>query len=40
MAESAQSPLAQFEIKELMPISIGETSIAFTNSAAFMAPAF
>ena len=37
MAESAQSPLAQFEIKELMPISVGETSIAFTNSAAFMA---
>jgi F-type H+-transporting ATPase subunit a len=31
------SPLAQFEIKPLLPIQIGEVDISFTNSAAFMA---
>lgn len=35
MAES-HSPLAQFEIKPLIPIRIGEFDLSFTNSALFM----
>lgn len=35
MAEG-HSPLAQFEIKPLLPIEIGNVDISFTNSAAFM----
>ncbi|MCF6195543.1 MAG: F0F1 ATP synthase subunit A [Emcibacter sp.] len=31
------SPLAQFEIKTLIPLNIGEYDISFTNSAFFMA---
>jgi F-type H+-transporting ATPase subunit a len=30
------SPLAQFEIKTLLPIHIGDTDISFTNSSLFM----
>jgi F-type H+-transporting ATPase subunit a len=33
---SGQSPLAQFEIKRLMPIEIGSMDVSFTNSSAFM----
>ena len=33
---SGQSPLAQFEIKRLLPIEIGSVDISFTNSSAFM----
>ena len=36
MAEGGHSPLAQFEIKEFVPIQIGDANLAFTNSAAFM----
>ena len=36
MAKGGNNPLAQFEIKELVPIQIGDISVAFTNSAAFM----
>ncbi|MEK9683940.1 MAG: F0F1 ATP synthase subunit A [Rhodospirillaceae bacterium] len=36
MAEGGHSPLAQFQIKELIPLNVGETNIGFTNSAAFM----
>ncbi|MBB44194.1 MAG: F0F1 ATP synthase subunit A [Rhodospirillaceae bacterium] len=36
MAKGGNNPLAQFEIKELVPIQIGDINIAFTNSAAFM----
>ena len=32
----AHSPLAQFEIKPLIPIRIGEVDLSFTNSALFM----
>jgi F-type H+-transporting ATPase subunit a len=35
MAE-LHSPLAQFEIKRLVPIHIGNLDLSFTNSAAFM----
>lgn len=35
MAE-AHSPLAQFEIKRLVPMEIGGVDVSFTNSAAFM----
>ena len=35
MAEG-HNPLAQFEIKPLLPIQIGNFDISFTNSAAFM----
>ncbi len=35
MAE-AHSPLAQFEIKRLIPLRIGDIDISFTNSSAFM----
>ncbi len=37
MAAEQQSPLAQFEIKALIPIRIGELDLSFTNSALFMA---
>ena len=36
MAAEAQSPLAQFEIKPLIPIQIGGSDLSFTNSALFM----
>ena len=36
MATGANNPLAQFEIKELVPIRIGDINVAFTNSSAFM----
>jgi F-type H+-transporting ATPase subunit a len=36
LAEGGHSPLAQFQIKELIPLNVGETNIGFTNSAAFM----
>ncbi len=36
MAAEAHSPLAQFEIKPLIPFRIGEVDLSFTNSAFFM----
>lgn len=36
MAAEKHSPLDQFQIKTLIPMNLGETSIAFTNSALFM----
>ena len=36
MAAEGQSPLAQFEIKTLIPIKLGEIDVSFTNSALFM----
>jgi F-type H+-transporting ATPase subunit a len=33
---AGQSPLAQFEIKRLVPIEIGDFDVSFTNSSAFM----
>jgi F-type H+-transporting ATPase subunit a len=33
---AGQSPLAQFEIKRLVPMQIGDIDISFTNSSAFM----
>ena len=36
MAVEAHSPLAQFEIKPLIPIRIGDLDLSFTNSALFM----
>jgi F-type H+-transporting ATPase subunit a len=36
LAEGGHSPLAQFQIKELIPLNLGEINIGFTNSAAFM----
>ena len=33
---SGQSPLAQFEIKSLIPIQIGDLDVSFTNASAFM----
>ena len=33
---AGQSPLAQFEIKRLVPIEIGNFDVSFTNSSAFM----
>lgn len=36
MAADGHSPLAQFEIKTLIPLEIGGTDISFTNSALFM----
>ena len=36
MATSDHSPLAQFEIKTLVPLQIGGTDISFTNSSAYM----
>ena len=35
MAEN-HSPLAQFEIKTLVPIDLGSFDASFTNSSAFM----
>ena len=37
MAAEGHSPLAQFEIKTLVPLQLGETNVSFTNSALFMA---
>ena len=36
MAAEGHSPLAQFEIKTLIPLKIGEIDVSFTNSALFM----
>lgn len=36
MADAHHSPLAQFEIKTLIPINIGGADISFTNSALMM----
>lgn len=36
MAAEQHNPLAQFEIKDLIPIQIGDFDISFTNSSAFM----
>jgi len=36
VATSDHSPLAQFEIKTLVPLQIGGTDISFTNSSAYM----
>ncbi len=36
MATQGHSPLAQFEIKTLIPLKLGETDVSFTNSALFM----
>ena len=36
MAEQAHSPIAQFEIKTLVPIKIGEFDVSFTNSSLLM----
>ncbi len=33
---AGQSPLAQFEIKRIVPIEIGNMDVSFTNSSAFM----
>ncbi len=37
MAAEQHSPLAQFDIKALIPIRIGDLDLSFTNSALFMA---
>ncbi len=37
MAAEGHSPLAQFEIKTLIPLQLGDTNVSFTNSALFMA---
>ena len=36
MAAEGHSPLAQFEIKTLIPLKLGEVDVSFTNSALFM----
>jgi F-type H+-transporting ATPase subunit a len=36
LAAEGHSPLAQFEIKTLIPLQVGETDVSFTNSALFM----
>lgn len=36
MAAEGNSPLAQFEIKTLIPLKMGEIDVSFTNSALFM----
>jgi F-type H+-transporting ATPase subunit a len=36
LAAEGQSPLAQFEIKTLIPLKLGEIDVSFTNSALFM----
>lgn len=36
MAAEGHSPLAQFEIKTLLPLQLGQTDVSFTNSALFM----
>ena len=37
MAAEGHSPLAQFEIKTLIPLQLGDANVSFTNSALFMA---
>ncbi len=37
MAAEGHGPLAQFEIKTLIPLKLGETDVSFTNSSLFMA---
>jgi F-type H+-transporting ATPase subunit a len=36
LAAEGHSPLAQFEIKQLIPLHMGQTDVSFTNSALFM----
>ncbi|MBK19858.1 MAG: F0F1 ATP synthase subunit A [Rhodospirillaceae bacterium] len=36
LAAEGHSPLAQFEIKTLIPLKMGEIDVSFTNSALFM----
>ena len=36
MAAESHGPLAQFEIKTLVPLKMGEVDVSFTNSALFM----
>ncbi|MGB0574556.1 MAG: F0F1 ATP synthase subunit A [Alphaproteobacteria bacterium] len=36
MAAESHGPLAQFEIKTLIPLKMGEVDVSFTNSALFM----
>ncbi len=36
MAAAGHSPLAQFEIKTLIPLQVGQIDVSFTNSALFM----
>ena len=36
MAAEGHSPLAQFEVKTLVPLQLGGADISFTNSALFM----
>jgi F-type H+-transporting ATPase subunit a len=36
LAAEGHSPLAQFEIKTLIPLQMGQTDVSFTNSALFM----
>jgi len=36
LAAENHSPLAQFEIKTLIPLQLGDTDISFTNSSMFM----
>jgi len=36
LAAEGHSPLAQFEIKTLIPLQMGHTDVSFTNSALFM----
>jgi F-type H+-transporting ATPase subunit a len=36
LAAEGHSPLAQFEIKALIPLKLGETDVSFTNSALYM----
>jgi len=36
LAAEGHSPLAQFEIKTLIPLKLGETDVSFTNSALYM----
>jgi F-type H+-transporting ATPase subunit a len=37
VAAQDHSPLAQFEIKTLVPLQLGDANVSFTNSALFMA---
>jgi len=36
LAAEGHSPLAQFEIKTLIPLQMGQTDVSYTNSALFM----
>jgi F-type H+-transporting ATPase subunit a len=36
LAAAGHSPLAQFEIKTLIPLQVGQIDVSFTNSALFM----